>query len=71
MTERNLSTAQAAAFLGVSKKTLLKYCHSRKISFMRYPGGDYRFRESVLDIFMRRCTIPSSLENSGSDRMAA
>jgi excisionase family DNA binding protein len=72
MPERTLTTSQAAEFLGISKKTLLKYCRSRQISFLKYPGGDFRFRETTLDIFMRRCTIPSSLEASaGSDRMAA
>ena len=68
--ERTLTTSQAAEVLGISKKTLLKYCRSGQISFMRYPGGDYRFRETTLDIFQRRCTISSS-EPSGSDRMAA
>jgi excisionase family DNA binding protein len=57
-----LSTSEAAAYLGVSRKTLLKYCRSRQLSFMRFPGGDFRFRESVLEIFMRRCTVSAGAE---------
>lgn len=55
--ERTLSTAEAAERLGVSKKTLLKYCREHYITYMRYPGGEFRFRESVLEMFQARCTI--------------
>jgi excisionase family DNA binding protein len=57
MSERTLSTKNAAAHIGVSKKTLLKYCRQRHITFMRYPGGEFRFRLVALDLFMGRCTV--------------
>jgi excisionase family DNA binding protein len=57
MSERTLSTREAAAYIGVSKKTLLKYCRDRHITYMRYPGGEFRFRQSALDVFMGRCTV--------------
>ena len=58
MSVRNtLSSSDAALYIGVSKKTLLKYCRQHHITFMRYPGGEFRFRQSALDLFMARCTI--------------
>jgi excisionase family DNA binding protein len=52
-----LITSEAAKYIGVSKKTLLKYCHKHHITFMRYPDGSFRFRKIALDQFMARCTI--------------
>jgi excisionase family DNA binding protein len=52
-----LSTSEAAKYIGVSKKTLLKYCRHRHLVYMRYPGGEFRFRPTALDVFMARCTI--------------
>ena len=57
MSEITLSTIEAAAYIGVGRKTLLKYCRLRHITHMIYPGGEFRFRESVLEDFMERCTI--------------
>jgi len=54
---RILNTARAAQVIGVSKKTLLKYCHKRQITFMIYPDGSYRFRQSALDIWLAKRTI--------------
>jgi excisionase family DNA binding protein len=51
---------EAARMLGVSKRTLLKWCHESRISFIRYPEGAYKFRESVLEIFLGRNTIPAT-----------
>ncbi len=36
---------------------LLKYCRQRHVVYMRYPGGEFRFRPTALDVFMARCTI--------------
>jgi excisionase family DNA binding protein len=58
--ERILSTAGAAAYIGVSKKTILKYCRRREITFMIYPGGEYRFRQSALDIWLAKRTYQVS-----------
>jgi len=55
-----LSTSEAAKYIGVSKKTLLKYCRKRHVVYMRYPGGEFRFRQSALDVFMARCTIQAA-----------
>jgi excisionase family DNA binding protein len=57
LSERIHKTATAAEYIGVSKKTLLKYANERQINFMRYPSGEFRFRKSALDEFMARCTI--------------
>lgn len=51
-----LNASAAAKVIGVTKKTLLKYCHARQITFMIYPDGSYRFRQSALDIWMARRT---------------
>ena len=56
MSERILTTIAAAKYIGVSKKTLLKYCRKREITFMIYPGGEYRFRQSALDIWQAKRT---------------
>lgn len=60
MCERIHKAAAAAKYIGVSKKTLLKYCRERRVNFMRYPGGEFRFRESALDLFMGRHTVPAT-----------
>jgi excisionase family DNA binding protein len=52
-----LPTSEAAKYISVSKKTLLKYCHQYYVTFMRYPDGSFRFRRTALDQFMARCTI--------------
>jgi excisionase family DNA binding protein len=52
-----LAAAAAAKYIGVSKKTLLKYCRQGFVAYMRYPGGEFRFRQSALDVFMMKCTI--------------
>jgi excisionase family DNA binding protein len=52
-----LSTSEAAKYIGVSKKTLLKYCRQHHVVYMRYTGGEFRFRPTALDVFMARCTI--------------
>lgn len=57
MSDRTFSSLEAAKYIGVSKKTLLKYCRDRHLTYMRYPGGEFRFRQSALDLFMARCTI--------------
>jgi excisionase family DNA binding protein len=50
-------TGAAARYIGVSRKTLLKYCAQGLVAYMRYPGGEFRFRQSTLDVFMVKCTI--------------
>jgi len=57
MSDRALSSLEAAKYIGVSKKTLLKYCRQRHIVYMRYPGGEFRFRQTALDVFCARCTV--------------
>jgi len=58
--EKKYSTVDAATMLGVSKKTLLKWCREKRISYIRYPGGVFKFRESVLDIFLQHNSIPAT-----------
>ena len=47
---RNL--AQAAKQIGVSQKTLRRYCIKRLINFYLTAGGHYRFRQSAIDLFL-------------------
>jgi len=54
-----VSTIAASRYIGVSKKTLLKYCRRREITFMIYPSGEYRFRTSSLDIWLAKRTYQS------------
>jgi excisionase family DNA binding protein len=58
--EKKYSTADAAKALGVSKKTLLKWCKEKRISYVRYPSGAFKFRESVLEVFMGRNSVPAT-----------
>jgi excisionase family DNA binding protein len=58
--EKKYPTIQAAKLLGVSKKTLLKWCKEKRISYIRYPGGTFMFREEVLSVFLGRNTIPAT-----------
>jgi excisionase family DNA binding protein len=60
LSERTVGTAEAAKYIGVSKKTILKYCRKRQITFMIYPGGEYRFRQSALDIWMASRTYQAT-----------
>lgn len=44
--------AQAAKQIGVSEKTLRRYCIKRLINFYLTAGGHYRFRQSAIDLFL-------------------
>lgn len=43
---------QAAKLIGVSAKTLRRYCQKRLINFNLTAGGHYRFRQSAIDLFL-------------------
>jgi excisionase family DNA binding protein len=58
--EKTYSTIEAAEALRISKKTLLKYCKEKRIAYIRYPGGDFRFRESTLNFFLGQNTVPAT-----------
>lgn len=51
------STTQAAKLLGVSRKTLLKWCREKRISYIRYPNGAFKFREETLNFFLGHHTV--------------
>jgi excisionase family DNA binding protein len=51
---RALTTTQAAAFLGVSERTLRRYLALGLLSYGRLPGGHYRLREETLEEFLAR-----------------
>jgi excisionase family DNA binding protein len=51
---RALTTTQAAAFLGVSERTLRRYLALGLLSYGRLPGGHYRLREEALEAFLAR-----------------
>jgi len=56
---RLFKTVDAAPYLNVSRKTLLKYCRQKRITFIRYPDGSLRFREAALNLFLAHHTIPA------------
>jgi excisionase family DNA binding protein len=58
--EKKYSTEDAAKLLGISKKTLLKWCKEKRVSYIRYPNGAFKFRESTLDFFLGHNTIPAT-----------
>jgi excisionase family DNA binding protein len=43
---------EAAKQIGVSAKTLRRYCIKRLINFYLTAGGHYRFRQSAIDLFL-------------------
>ena len=63
------STAAAAKELGVSKKTLLKWCREKRIAHIRYPSGAIKFREETLNFFLGHHTVPAT--NAPPQRRAA
>jgi excisionase family DNA binding protein len=66
-----MSASQAARYLGVSKKTLLRYCRDHLITYLRYPGGDFKFRKVALDLFLTQHTISVPNRVSKSAQAAA
>jgi excisionase family DNA binding protein len=49
--DRLLTTAQAAAALGVHERTLRRYLASGLLTYRRLPGGHYRISESSIERF--------------------
>ena len=49
-----LTTTEAAAFLGVSERTLRRYLTLGLLSYGRLPGGHYRLMEETLVEFLAR-----------------
>jgi excisionase family DNA binding protein len=57
--DKLFKTPEAAKYLGISKKTLLKYCAKNRIGYHRYPSGAFYFRQSDLGLFLARTYVPS------------
>jgi excisionase family DNA binding protein len=57
--DKRYKTPEAAKYLGVSKKTLLKYCTQNRIGYHRYPSGAFYFRQIDLDLFDARTYVPA------------
>jgi excisionase family DNA binding protein len=49
-----LTTREAAAFLGISERTLRRYIALGLLSYGRLPGGHYRLMEETLVEFLAR-----------------
>jgi len=73
--EKLLSAAEAAEQLGISKKTLYKYCHDRLITYVPLPGytyidkedgkkyqrpGPYKFHQYSIDLFVAQHTVKAT-----------
>ncbi len=56
---KKYKTREAAAYLHISRKTLLKCCAEHRIGYHRYKGG-FVFHQSDLDSFERRNYIPAT-----------
>ncbi len=54
--DRLMDSAEAAAYLGVSRKTLIRYKKAGLIPYVSYRGrrGKHKFRKSALDYFISR-----------------
>jgi len=63
------STVDAAKSLGVSTKTLLKWCREKRITYIRYPNGAFKFREETLNFFLGHHTVLAT--NAPPQRRAA
>lgn len=52
---------KAAAYLGICKRTLSRYAHDRKISYMKANGvtSPLRFKLSVLEAFAQKNSVPA------------
>jgi excisionase family DNA binding protein len=51
--DRIMDSAEAAAYINVSRKTLLRYCKAGLISYIPY-RGKHQFRKSALDYFVSK-----------------
>jgi excisionase family DNA binding protein len=62
--EKLLSAKQAAEQLGVSKKTLFKWCHEHRLNYVVFPGkkhpGRFKFHQSALDLFVAQHTVKAT-----------
>ena len=56
--ENIYTTEEAARTLRLSKRTLLSYCRQGRISYVRLKGK-FLFRESVLEVFVGRNSVPA------------
>lgn len=56
-----LQIDQAAAYLGISKRTLSRYVHARRISYVKGDGvtSPLRFKLSVLEAFAQKNSVPA------------
>lgn len=55
-----LSTAEAAAYLGLDASTLRRYAREGIVVSLRTPGGQHRFRQSDLDAAMVAWVEPAA-----------
>jgi excisionase family DNA binding protein len=60
ITDRWLQLAEAAEYLGLSKRTLTRYAHARKLAYTKGPGqtSPLRFKLSTLEAFAQKGLVP-------------
>jgi excisionase family DNA binding protein len=50
--DKLLNSAEAAEKLGISRRTLRRWCAEGLIIHSRTAGGDFRFRQDAVDFFL-------------------
>jgi excisionase family DNA binding protein len=50
--DKLLNSAEAAEKLGISRRTLRRWCAKGLIIHSRTAGGDFRFRQDAIDFFV-------------------
>ena len=54
-----LTIAEVAEQLSISTKTVYRWIAEKKITYVRLPGGDIRFRQSEIETWLKEKTIKS------------
>ena len=57
--ERLLTEREAQQILGVSYDTMARLRKTRQIDFIRFEGGDIRYRREHIEAFINKREIPS------------
>jgi excisionase family DNA binding protein len=58
--EKLLTSAQVCEGLNISRRTLRRYCKMKLINYIPLPGGDFRFRQSAVELFINQREIKRS-----------
>lgn len=68
---KRLTIPQVAAIYDVTSPTIRGWVRSKKLTCIRTPGGQYRFRPEDLEAFEERCLDQESPDTSASTTTGA